>query len=533
MINTNKLIPKRRGASNVLTTETVENLGIVRKKLIKADDILKEDLVLTKVRDGIERRKKEREKRMERESTLEKSGKGMSKFKKFMLPGVSIFTKAFNLIVASLIAPFFGNVIKFLPKIIAVMNSTVFKVGKFIVTSAAKIFMGIVGGANTLYTKLRNSALQNFGEKGVKAFDDIFNIVIKFINYGLIAGMLAFKMMEFQRLTLRRGLQNVVGGRNLNKKLMMRFMRRFGRSAAIDRFGRDAVRQLPGKFGRSATKNLTRNIISGLFGRSGSKTLIRVLKPLSRTIRNIPFIGPILEFLLRVFLFKEPLGQAAFLTTTSGIGAALGALIGSLVPGPGTIIGGILGGMAGDAIGRGLFKFFFPNNLPKVPSLVDEGQTGFKEVDQLSPENQAAYDEMVRGRNIAEETGSIMGGIEETQFVKNEKAKRMVNKQQVSNAPVKTNVKTVPRVFRFIKKVSGKQFGGSILSGNIDSDKYDALMESMYYDKRSSRVVVQPVITERTVVNDMKGQVSRNSLLMSLGNGFNLSNIFYERGSHS
>jgi len=68
MINTNKLIPKRRGANNVLTTETVENLGIVRKKLIKADDILKEDLVLTKVRDGIERRKKERERRMERES---------------------------------------------------------------------------------------------------------------------------------------------------------------------------------------------------------------------------------------------------------------------------------------------------------------------------------------------------------------------------------------------------------------------------------------------------------------------------------
>jgi hypothetical protein len=58
-------------------------------------------------------------------------------------------------------------------------------------------------------------------------------------------------------------------------------------------------------------------------------------------------------------------------------------------------------------------------------------------------------------------------------------------------------------------------------------------MQSMYYDKRSSRVVVQPVITERTVVNDMKGQVSRNSLLMSLGNGFNISNIFYERGSHS
>ena len=518
MINTNKLIPKRRGASNVLTTETVENLGIVRKKLIKADDILKEDLVLTKVRDGIERRKKEREKRMERESTLEKSGKGMSKFKKFMLPGVSIFTKAINLIVASLIAPFFGNVVKFLPKIIAVMNSTVFKVGKFIVTSAAKIFMGIVGGANTLYTKLRNSALQNFGEKGVKAFDDIFNIVIKFINYGLIAGMLAFKMMEFQRLTLRRGLQNVVGGRNLNKKLMMRFMRRFGRSAAIDRFGRDAVRQLPGKFGRSATKNLTRNIISGLFGRSGSKTLIRVLKPLSRTIRNIPFIGPILEFLLRIFLFKEPLGQAAFLTTTSGIGAALGALIGSLVPGPGTIIGGILGGMAGDAIGRGLFKFFFPNNLPKVPTLVDDpagGQTGFNIVDELSPENQVFGD--VDATKLKDIDDVFSGEIADDLTPSGRKILKKFGPKNVNLGNVIDDV------------LRGFNTGGLA----ADRETIDGLMQSMYYDKRSSRVVVQPVITERTVVNDMKGQVSRNSLLMSLGNGFNLSNIFYERGSHS
>jgi len=507
MINTNKLIPKRRGASNVLTTETVENLGIVRKKLIKADDIIKEDLVLTKVRDGIERRKKEREKRMERESALEKSGKGMGKLKKFMLPGVGIFSKAFNLIAASLIAPTFGNILKFLPKIIAVMNSNVFKVGKFITSSIAKIFMGIIGGANIIYTKLRNSALQNFGEKGVKAFDDIFNIVIKFINYGLIAGMLAFKMYEFQRLTLKRGLQNIVGGRNLNKKLMMRFMRRFGRSAAIDRFGRDAVRQLPGKFGRSATKNLTRNIISGLFGRSGSKTLIRVLKPLSRTIRNIPFIGPILEFLLRVFLFKEPLGQAAFLTTTSGIGAALGALIGSLVPGPGTIVGGILGGMAGDAIGRRMFKFFFPNNIPKVPPVTDDvagGQTGFKEVKRMSPAN-------------------LVGDIDPSLL------------KDVDDAySGQTLDELMPSSRKILKKYGIKTFKGFNTGGlAADRETIDGLMQSMYYDKRSSRVVVQPVITERTVVNDMKGQVSRNSLLMSLGNGFNLSNIFYERGSHS
>ena len=518
MINTNKLIPKRRGASNVLTTETVENLGIVRKKLIKADDILKEDLVLTKVRDGIERRKKEREKRMERESALEKSGKGMGKLKKFMLPGVGILSKAFNLIAASLIAPTFGNILKFLPKIIAVMNSNVFKVGKFITSSIAKIFMGIIGGANTLYTKLRNSALQNFGEKGVKAFDDIFNIVIKFINYGLIAGMLAFKMMEFQRLTLRRGLQNVVGGRNLNKKLMMRFMRRFGRSAAIDRFGKESVRQLPGTFGRSATKNLTRNIISRLFGRSGSKTLLRVLKPLSRTIRNIPFIGPILEFLLRVFLFKEPLGQAAFLTTTSGIGAALGALIGSLVPGPGTIIGGILGGMAGDAIGRGLFKFFFPNNLPKVPTLVDDpagGQTGFKEVDQLSPENQVLGD--IDPSKLKDVDDFYSG---QTADDLTPSGKKILKKFGPKNVNLGNVIDDVLRGFN---------------TGGLAADRetIDGLMQSMYYDKRSSRVVVQPVITERTVVNDMKGQVSRNSLLMSLGNGFNISNIFYERGSHA
>ena len=521
MINTNKLLP-RRGQGNVVTTETVENLGIVRKKLVSTSELLKENLVLSKIKDDIERRKKERETREDRETKIESVKAG--KFKQFLLPETNFLQKAFNFMVAIIIAPVFANLVKFLPEIVKFTTGAIFKSITFLVKGLFFIASKIIGGANLLYNGLRNNVARLFGKKGVKAFDDIQGIVIKYINMGLIAGMLALKIYEFQRLTTKNFLRNLA-----SRQTVRQFAIENGKDAAIRKFGRQAVKELGGRFSRSAPVNLARRGLMSTLGRKGVRPLLQLKNaalPLLKTIRNIPFIGSIVEFLLRVFLFKEPLGMAAFLTTTSGIGAALGALIGSLVPGPGTIIGGILGGMAGDAIGRRMFKFFFPKNIPTVPDV-----DGFNIVDEFSPENQAAYDEMVRGRNIAEETGSIMGGIEETQFIKNEKAKRMVNKQQVSNAPVKTNVKTVPRAFRFIKKISGKQFGGSILSGNIDSDKFDALMESMYYEGQQTDVIIQPIIKDNTKFVTV-GSDSQNTFIGSKTiSGFNISDYFYERGA--
>ena len=518
MINTNKLLP-RRGQGNVVTTETVENLGIVRKKLVSTSELLKENLVLSKIKDDIERRKKERETREDRETKIESVKAG--KFKQFLLPETNFLQKAFNFMVAIIIAPVFANLVKFLPEIVKFTTGTIFKSITFLVKGLFFIASKIIGGANLLYNGLRNNVARLFGEKGVKAFDDIQNIVIKYINMGLIAGMLALKIYEFQRLTTKNFLRNLA-----SRQTVRQFAIENGKDAAIRKFGRQAVKELGGRFSRSAPVNLGRRVLMSTLGRKGVRPLLQLKNaalPLLKTLRNIPFIGSIIEFLLRVFLFKEPLGMAAFLTTTSGIGAALGALVGSLLPGPGTIIGGILGGMAGDAIGRRMFKFFFPKNIPTVPDV-----DGFNVVDEFSPENQAAYDDAVRNqRNFAEETGSVMADIEQKQFIRKD---RVINKRQVNVKP-KPKIESGTFLYTGKKIITKKQFGGSILSGNIDSDKFDALMESMYYEGQQTDVIIQPIIKDNTKFVTV-GSDSQNTFIGSKTiSGFNISDYFYERGA--
>ena len=67
MINTNKLLPTASGKSQSL----IENLTVIKKDVIKIDSLLKERLVLSKVRYAILKQNQERKKRQDRESLLE------------------------------------------------------------------------------------------------------------------------------------------------------------------------------------------------------------------------------------------------------------------------------------------------------------------------------------------------------------------------------------------------------------------------------------------------------------------------------
>ena len=67
MIDTNKLIPSKKGSSR----KTITTIGLVKKDVVKIDSLLKEKLVLSKVRYGILRRQNERERRLNRERILE------------------------------------------------------------------------------------------------------------------------------------------------------------------------------------------------------------------------------------------------------------------------------------------------------------------------------------------------------------------------------------------------------------------------------------------------------------------------------
>ena len=71
MINSSKLIP-RRSSGNSLNLTATSDLNVVRGTVVKIDNILKERLVLSKVREGIIRQQEERRIRSGRETLLER-----------------------------------------------------------------------------------------------------------------------------------------------------------------------------------------------------------------------------------------------------------------------------------------------------------------------------------------------------------------------------------------------------------------------------------------------------------------------------
>ena len=72
MINTNKLLSRETTDKSILSEKTVTNIKIIKKDVKKIDSLLKEKLVLSKVRQGILNRQAEQLRRRQREDELEK-----------------------------------------------------------------------------------------------------------------------------------------------------------------------------------------------------------------------------------------------------------------------------------------------------------------------------------------------------------------------------------------------------------------------------------------------------------------------------
>jgi hypothetical protein len=71
MIDSSKLLSRVSANRNLVSRKVLVDLTIVKRDAVKIDNLLKERLVLTKVREGIERQQKENEMRREREQQLE------------------------------------------------------------------------------------------------------------------------------------------------------------------------------------------------------------------------------------------------------------------------------------------------------------------------------------------------------------------------------------------------------------------------------------------------------------------------------
>ena len=149
-----------------------------------------------------------------------------------------------------------------------------------------------------------------------------------------------------------------------------------------------AIKSVP-KIAQKATKAITKNIVKPASkvattttkaittagktgvkalttaGKTGVKAISGTLKAAKRIIspivKKIPFIGPIVDFLLNAFVFKEPVGKSAFMAIGAGLGGSIGAMLGTLipVPGVGTAIGAFVGGAGGDILGGMIYDAIF------------------------------------------------------------------------------------------------------------------------------------------------------------------------------
>jgi len=352
-------------ATPSIGTETLEGTAYrIKTSLVDVDTLLKGSIALDKIRETERKRGVEKKKDDDSEKKLESATKKNGR--KFGL-GKLVPTKAKSI---------FGNIINFfvtllLGKILMGLldNVGLFKnlalglaaVANFVLKWGGKIlnaFVGLIDWGYKIYDGLRGTVGNLFGESGMKMFDNLSNTFKLLLNTALIAAMAAATLGGGGP----GGLTRVGGARGVKPRAVTRYAQRYGRNAAVKKFGSEAVERYGGTAARSTATKLGRKGLTTLLGKQGSKTFLKTVKRfVSPTVRGIPIIGTLIDFALNLLVFKEPVGKAAFKAIGAGLAAWLGGAIGSIIPGAGTFVGAVLGGWAGDALGGLMYDVFFGN----------------------------------------------------------------------------------------------------------------------------------------------------------------------------
>ena len=311
----------------------------------------------------MKRRQRQEEKKRLREENLEKK-----KESKFSLPSLKI-PNPFEDIFSSI-----GNFFLFLGG--GILFNKIFDAEKGLMR-VEKLIEGIGKGIDLVASMV--GSLTNFVDSTVKGYDnfmkkfeditgvkqeDVEKFLEKFkmvINGAVIAALITLRSLPtiLPKILKNRGMGRDMGsGRaGFNKRQLLskpgnqpirNYIKRYGIDAARRRFGDQAVKNLGGKFARSAVTNTARRGLVSLLGKTGTKSLLQFSKRfISPVLRNIPIIGAVADFLLNYFVFKEPLGHAAFKAIGAGLFGALGAGLG----GPFAFLTGVAGAYFGDWAG--------------------------------------------------------------------------------------------------------------------------------------------------------------------------------------
>jgi hypothetical protein len=354
-------------------TISASDLSTVKKQVFEIKDLVTSLTTLKKKKLTTERKETEREKFGEREKELEKKKKPEdNKIKLPQAPKLGFLDIVKRFVVNTLIGFVVVRLIKHLPKLI--------EVAKFV--GGAMDFITDVGGKllNRLatfvqkgyeaYDFTRNTLKSFGGDNALKLFDG-FNDALG----GIVTAALATSFAIFDMAGGDSGGGDTTGikgrapgrsSRGIDPKLARGYAERYGRDAAVGKFGKEGVRSLGGKYARSGVQNLARTGLVSLAGKSGAKAVLKFVKPL---VNKIPIIGGLIEFGLS-WALGEPVGKAAF----RGIGSVLLGGIGTAIGGP---IGAFIGAAAGGEVGGALYDLFFGNKKPaeqKVAKAAGGGQ---------------------------------------------------------------------------------------------------------------------------------------------------------------
>ena len=267
-----------------------------------------------------------------------------------------------NFITNTILGFFAVRLVEYIPQLLKIVNFIV-PIGEFLVDVGIKLIDGFatfVDAAYGAYDWTKNT-LKNIGGENLEG---AFVKIMKAVEVAITA--LAFALGA-------KSLGGLGGGSGFGKGIpkgtkpgaIRKYIQRFGRDAAIKRFGKDAVSKFGGSAGRSTITKLARKGAVGALGKGGTKATLKFVKKfISPIVKRIPIIGGLIDFALNYFVFKEPVGRAAFAAIGSTIFGALGATAGSIFPFAGNFVGGALGTLAGDAAGKWLYDTFFAKKKP-------------------------------------------------------------------------------------------------------------------------------------------------------------------------
>ena len=411
-ITAEKFLPTKPGGGARITSEQVQSLHIVNVKLGEVSNGLKDQLVLSKVREGLRKRKAENERRRAREAALEAEKKKGGGGGGIIAKGMGIFDRVFHFLITFLIGSVIMKLVDKLqdPEFLGFLNGFIDFIS-WVGNIGGKILDGLatfIDWAYGLYDQLEQWVGNTFGEEALEKFKT-FTSSLK----DLIAGFLVWKLV-FEKIfkQIIANIKRVFGFvRRIVRTIWTKVRRLIGRKARmffaklaqragnfvrgigsrVVQAGRGLVSRAGALISRGGTAVASRlggtavgragGLVAKIFGKAANiigPAIKGAMPAVKGFFGRIPILGPLIVGIVSL-MSGEPLGQALFKAVGSALGGAIGAGIGA-VGGPVAFIGLMIGEMVGAFVGDLLYYAIMERNPGKaLTMLVDtfKGIFGF------------------------------------------------------------------------------------------------------------------------------------------------------------